>query len=87
MFEWALRGHVADESEPQMRAGFDHKYGFIPVIKEATALTAAEAGPYASQVMFTLPTHAPSGAYTGHMVVLGKDNTELGAIDLQFSVS
>jgi hypothetical protein len=63
------------------------KFGMVSLLNEASALSAAAAGPYAPQVTFHIPIDAPRGKYTGTLTFTDQKNNEIARISISFSLS
>ncbi|GAA1986595.1 ML domain-containing protein [Kitasatospora viridis] len=63
------------------------KFGMVALVNEASALSAAAAGPYAPRVTFHAPFDAPKGKYTGTLTLTDQKNNEIACITIDFSLS
>eukprot|EP01132_Coremiostelium_polycephalum_P010771 gene10771-13188_t len=70
------------------------KYGFITLINQNENFCSSDnpipcpvqPGSYSHTVNATIPGNAPSGKYTGNVVVTDQNNQEVACIDLSFSL-
>ncbi|GGY05326.1 hypothetical protein GCM10010358_68420 [Streptomyces minutiscleroticus] len=63
------------------------KFGVVHLVSAEEALPATEAGPYAPQATFTVDENWPAGKYRGILSFMDQDSTEIGRVDIAFSLS
>ncbi|KAK5583093.1 hypothetical protein RB653_004683 [Dictyostelium firmibasis] len=70
------------------------KYGFITLINKSEGICSSQdplscpiaAGPYSKTITETIPADAPSGKYTGNVVIVDQNNAEIACVDVDINL-